>query len=256
MVISPQRWRRQLRATAIPRPMPDRPHARLIRSHARPAIRSGRSRSTGCQPPVSVHCSRRPVALPPRRRRPRRSSRRWRSGRRRPKSRKSRPYRCSARSRGRLKASVFSSTPRTRDVVRLRVGEDRNGWILKAVMGREATLEKATETAVLQMPAPGASQPDSRSTRNQPGGGAPHSPGNATLSAPADPEAGRDCGRKRLGRDCGMDGSAMPHQRLLRRHELPQRGVDRVEIDIGDEAIDAGIDAARLRTEHEAALAD
>ena len=47
----------------------------------------------------------------------------------------------------------------TRDVVRLRVGEDRNGWILKAVMGREATLEKATETAVLQMPAPGASQP-------------------------------------------------------------------------------------------------
>jgi hypothetical protein len=45
----------------------------------------------------------------------------------------------------------------TRDVVRLRVGEDHNGWKLKSVMGREATLEKSTDTAVLQLPAPGAS---------------------------------------------------------------------------------------------------
>ena len=40
----------------------------------------------------------------------------------------------------------------------------------------------------------------------------------------------------------------MPHQRLMRRHELTQRRVDRVEIDVGDEAVDGGIDAARLRT--------
>jgi general secretion pathway protein N len=61
----------------------------------------------------------------------------------------------------------------TRDVVRLRVGEDRNGWILKAVMGREATLEKAAETAVLQLPAPGASPPTPIQPAIGPGAGVP-----------------------------------------------------------------------------------
>ena len=42
-----------------------------------------------------------------------------------------------------------------------------------------------------------------------------------------------------------MDGGAMAHEILLGRHELLQRRVDVVEIDVGDEAVDAGVDAGR-----------
>ena len=43
-----------------------------------------------------------------------------------------------------------------------------------------------------------------------------------------------------------MDVGAMAHEVLLRRHELLQRRVDIVEMNVGDEAVDAGIDAGRL----------
>jgi hypothetical protein len=43
----------------------------------------------------------------------------------------------------------------TRNIVRLRVGEDHQGWVLRSVKRREATLEKDTETAVLALPPPG-----------------------------------------------------------------------------------------------------
>src|SRR5581483_854132 len=42
-----------------------------------------------------------------------------------------------------------------------------------------------------------------------------------------------------------MDRAAVPHDIVVRHHELLQRRVDVVEIDIGDEAVEAGIDAAR-----------
>jgi hypothetical protein len=45
--------------------------------------------------------------------------------------------------------------PATRNVVRLRVGEDHEGWVLRSVKSREATLEKDSETAVLALPPPG-----------------------------------------------------------------------------------------------------
>ena len=38
----------------------------------------------------------------------------------------------------------------------------------------------------------------------------------------------------------------MAHNVVVRGHEFLQRRIDIVEIDIGDEAIDSGIDAARL----------
>jgi general secretion pathway protein N len=40
-------------------------------------------------------------------------------------------------------------------VVRLRVGQDHEGWVLRAVKGREATLEKNQQTTTLALPAPG-----------------------------------------------------------------------------------------------------
>jgi general secretion pathway protein N len=42
----------------------------------------------------------------------------------------------------------------TRDIVRLRTGENHAGWILRSVRGREATLEKGPETAILALPDP------------------------------------------------------------------------------------------------------
>jgi hypothetical protein len=50
---------------------------------------------------------------------------------------------------------VFLETA-SRNIVRLRVGEDHQGWVLRSIKGREATLAKDSETAVLEMPAPGA----------------------------------------------------------------------------------------------------
>jgi hypothetical protein len=40
----------------------------------------------------------------------------------------------------------------TRDVVRLRLGEDHQGWVLRSVDGRKATLEKNGKAVVLELP--------------------------------------------------------------------------------------------------------
>ena len=47
--------------------------------------------------------------------------------------------------------------PATRDVVRLRVGEDHEGWALRSVKTREAILVKDRERVVLELPPPGES---------------------------------------------------------------------------------------------------
>jgi general secretion pathway protein N len=47
--------------------------------------------------------------------------------------------------------------PATRDVVRLRVGEDHEGWALRSVKTRQAILVKDRERVVLELPPPGES---------------------------------------------------------------------------------------------------
>jgi hypothetical protein len=47
----------------------------------------------------------------------------------------------------------------TKVVVRLKVGEDFQGWKLGSIKGREAALEKNQSVFVLEMPQPGLSQP-------------------------------------------------------------------------------------------------
>ena len=44
----------------------------------------------------------------------------------------------------------------TKDAVRLKVGESHLGWMLKSLKGREATLQKAQTTAILELPLPPA----------------------------------------------------------------------------------------------------
>jgi hypothetical protein len=43
---------------------------------------------------------------------------------------------------------------RTRDIVRLKTGENHLGWVLTSVKGREATLSKDQETVLLSLPSP------------------------------------------------------------------------------------------------------
>jgi general secretion pathway protein N len=49
---------------------------------------------------------------------------------------------------------VFIETS-SRNIVRLRLGEDHQGWVLRSVKPREATVEKNGLTAVLELPPPG-----------------------------------------------------------------------------------------------------
>jgi general secretion pathway protein N len=49
---------------------------------------------------------------------------------------------------------VFMETA-SRNIVRLRVGDDHQGWVLRSIKAREATLAKDSETAVLELPPPG-----------------------------------------------------------------------------------------------------
>jgi general secretion pathway protein N len=44
--------------------------------------------------------------------------------------------------------------PATQNIMRLRLGDDHQGWVLRSVKGRTATLEKDSETAVLELPPP------------------------------------------------------------------------------------------------------
>jgi hypothetical protein len=45
----------------------------------------------------------------------------------------------------------------TKAALRLRIGEDYQGWKLRSVQGRKATLERDQQTAVLSLPQPGTS---------------------------------------------------------------------------------------------------
>ena len=47
-----------------------------------------------------------------------------------------------------------------------------------------------------------------------------------------------------------MDGATTAHQIAVRQDEPLQRRVDVEEIDVGDEAVDASIDASRLGPVH------
>jgi hypothetical protein len=47
----------------------------------------------------------------------------------------------------------------TKTALRLKVGEDYQGWKLRAIQGREVTMEKDQQAAVLTLPLPGAGQP-------------------------------------------------------------------------------------------------
>jgi general secretion pathway protein N len=44
----------------------------------------------------------------------------------------------------------------TNGMIRLRIGQTHDGWVLSSVKGREATLQKDQKTLVLNLPAPGA----------------------------------------------------------------------------------------------------
>jgi hypothetical protein len=46
----------------------------------------------------------------------------------------------------------------TKAVIRLRVGDDFQGWTLRSIQGREASLEKSQKTVVLALPQPSTSQ--------------------------------------------------------------------------------------------------
>jgi general secretion pathway protein N len=45
--------------------------------------------------------------------------------------------------------------PATNDVIRLHTGQDHDGWVLRAVRGRETMFEKNDRTATLALPPPG-----------------------------------------------------------------------------------------------------
>jgi hypothetical protein len=47
----------------------------------------------------------------------------------------------------------------TKGALRLKLGEDFQGWRLRAIRGREVTMEKDQRAAVLTLPPPGAAQP-------------------------------------------------------------------------------------------------
>jgi len=46
----------------------------------------------------------------------------------------------------------------TKTALRLKVGEDYQGWKLRTIHGREVTMEKDQQAAVLTLPPPGAGQ--------------------------------------------------------------------------------------------------
>jgi hypothetical protein len=48
----------------------------------------------------------------------------------------------------------------TRTAIRLKVGDDYQGWKLRAIQGREVTMQRDQQAAVLTLPQPGAAQPN------------------------------------------------------------------------------------------------
>jgi hypothetical protein len=51
--------------------------------------------------------------------------------------------------------------PANKTVIRLKIGEDFQGWKLRSVRGRETTLEKDRQTVTLALPQPGLGHPSS-----------------------------------------------------------------------------------------------
>ena len=54
--------------------------------------------------------------------------------------------------RGRLEGFAVFLDQATNSVVRLKTGQDHDGWVLRSVKGREATLEKDKRTTTLALP--------------------------------------------------------------------------------------------------------
>jgi general secretion pathway protein N len=91
----------------------------------------------------------------------------------------------------------------TNNVVRLKTGQDHQGWMLRSVKGREATLEKNKRSTTLALPAlnadiAAAAPPPPPSMLPRPGGGGmiPRMPGPA---GPQPPGAAPGGGRPALG---------------------------------------------------------
>lgn len=77
------------------------------------------------------------------------------------------------------------------NVIRIRAGQDHDGWVLRSVHGREAFFEKDERKATLALPAPGAT-PSSTGVPGQPMLAGTSVPVQPTLPAPAAraPQAG------------------------------------------------------------------
>jgi hypothetical protein len=59
--------------------------------------------------------------------------------------------------------------PTTRNIVRMRVGEDHQGWVLREIKAREVTLAKNNEQTVLELPPPGGEPPTMLANQLTPG---------------------------------------------------------------------------------------
>jgi general secretion pathway protein N len=77
----------------------------------------------------------------------------------------------------------------TNEVIRMHTGQDRDGWVLRSVHGREASFEKNAKTSTLALPAPGetsgaATAPSLAGMPGRPVQPAPPVPTPATAAAP------------------------------------------------------------------------
>lgn len=55
----------------------------------------------------------------------------------------------------------------TRAALRLKIGDDYQGWKLRAVQGRDVTLERDQQTTILSLPQPGTAAPGQPTARNE-----------------------------------------------------------------------------------------
>jgi hypothetical protein len=81
----------------------------------------------------------------------------------------------------------------TNNIVRLKTGQDHEGWVLLSVKGREATLEKDKRSATLALPAPGGPGAPGEPGLQMPPGSPQPPPGSAQLP-PAMPLPGGGLG--------------------------------------------------------------
>jgi hypothetical protein len=59
--------------------------------------------------------------------------------------------------------------PATNNIIRLKTGQDHDGWVLRSVKGREATLQKNQQTTTLALPVPGEAPPGPGQVPRPPG---------------------------------------------------------------------------------------